>query len=218
MAKGKEIAFFCKECGYESPKWFGQCPACKEWNTFVEEPVVKKASKGVAGVVSARTSVENKPVTLSDISTDEKDRISTGLEELDRVLGGGIVEGSLVLVGGDPGIGKSTLLLQVCRYMAADGRKVLYISGEESLRQIKIRANRLGEFDDNLKLLCETNLEYIEDTIRKETPDIAIIDSIQTMWTDTVESAPGGPAGPVAPRSASINADSSPVFPRPSHV
>ena len=132
-----------------------------------------------------------KPASLSEVSIQEEERMHTHMDELDRVLGGGIVPGSLTLVGGDPGIGKSTLLLQVCRHMAADGRKVLYISGEESLRQIKIRANRLGEFSDKLLLLCETNLEIVEDTIRRVMPDITIIDSIQTMYHEEISSAPG---------------------------
>ena len=132
-----------------------------------------------------------KPTNLSEVSVQEEERMHTHMAELDRVLGGGIVPGSLTLVGGDPGIGKSTLLLQVCRHMAADGRKVLYISGEESLRQIKIRANRLGEFSDRLQLLCETNLGIVEDTIRSVMPEIAIIDSIQTMYHEDISSAPG---------------------------
>ena len=132
-----------------------------------------------------------KPANLSEVSIQEEERMHTHMAELDRVLGGGIVPGSLTLVGGDPGIGKSTLLLQVCRHMAADGRKVLYISGEESLRQIKIRANRLGQFTDGLLLLCETNLGIVEDTIRSVMPDITIIDSIQTMYHEDISSAPG---------------------------
>ena len=132
-----------------------------------------------------------KPSNLSEVSIQEETRMQTHMAELDRVLGGGIVPGSLTLVGGDPGIGKSTLLLQVCRHMASDGRKVLYISGEESLRQIKIRANRLGQFSDQLLLLCETSLEVVEDTIRSVMPDITIIDSIQTMYHEEISSAPG---------------------------
>ena len=132
-----------------------------------------------------------KPSNLSEVSIQEETRMQTHMAELDRVLGGGIVPGSLTLVGGDPGIGKSTLLLQVCRHMASDGRKVLYISGEESLRQIKIRANRLGQFSDQLLLLCETSLEVVEETIRNVMPDITIIDSIQTMYHEEISSAPG---------------------------
>ena len=157
---------------------------------MVEERAVVKS--GGAGYGMGRsTRAAAKPSNLSEVSIQEDIRMQTHMAELDRVLGGGIVPGSLTLVGGDPGIGKSTLLLQVCRYMAADGRKVLYISGEESLRQIKIRANRLGQFSDNLFLLCETSLEIVEETIRSVTPDITIIDSIQTMYHEEISSAPG---------------------------
>ena len=191
MAKSKTgTVFYCQNCGYESSKWMGQCPSCKEWNSMVEERAVAVSGTTAGGKGrSARTAA--KPSSLSEVSIQEEMRMHTHMEELDRVLGGGIVPGSLSLVGGDPGIGKSTLLLQVCRHMAADGRKVLYISGEESLRQIKIRANRLGEFSDGLLLLCETNLEIIEDTIRSVKPDITIIDSIQTMYREEISSAPG---------------------------
>lgn len=189
MAKSKmATVFFCQSCGYETSKWMGQCPGCREWNTMVEEKVAAKA-KNAGGSVRKRE--DARPSNLSEVSIQEEERMSTHIGELDRVLGGGIVPGSLTLVGGDPGIGKSTLLLQVCRHMAADGRKVLYISGEESLRQIKIRANRLGEFSDNLLLLCETSLEVIEETIRNMIPDITIIDSIQTMYHEEISAAPG---------------------------
>lgn len=157
---------------------------------MVEERVA--AGSGSSGRSLGKSAhIAAKPSNLSEVSIQEEDRIHTHMAELDRVLGGGIVPGSLTLVGGDPGIGKSTLLLQVCRHMAADGHKVLYISGEESLRQIKIRANRLGEFTDQLLLLCETNLEIVEDTIRSVMPDITIIDSIQTMYHEEISSAPG---------------------------
>lgn len=187
MAKGKQATvFFCQDCGYESSKWMGQCPGCKAWNTFVEEKVVTGNSKPV------RTMHESaKPTVLADISLEKEDRIQTHIEELNRVLGGGLVAGSLVLVGGDPGIGKSTLLLQVCRDISGDGRKVLYISGEESLKQIKIRADRLGQFQQQLLLLCETNLEIIEETIRAEHPEVVVVDSIQTMYQESVSAAPG---------------------------
>ncbi len=184
--KSKGNIFFCKECGYESPKWLGQCPGCREWNTFVEEPVVKK---GGSTVRKSQTVPE--PTKLKDISLNSEERIGTGIEELDRVLGGGIMQGSLILVGGDPGIGKSTLLLQVCQKLSFKNQNVLYVSGEESLKQIKLRATRIGEFEDNLNLLCETNLEIIEEVIKRQTPDIVIIDSIQTMYKDEVGSAPG---------------------------
>lgn len=192
MAKKKETAFFCKECGYESAKWSGQCPACKEWNTFVEEPVT--ASRTVKGVVNvgARNLTEGGiPTRLSEVSTQDKDRTSTGIAELDRVLGGGIVSGSLVLVGGDPGIGKSTLLLQMCYNLTKEGKKVIYISGEESLAQIKIRADRIGTDNGELLVLCETSLESIEDTLKSQKPEIVIIDSIQTMYREEIGSAPG---------------------------
>lgn len=188
MAKGKKIVYFCQNCGNEEAKWLGQCPACKEWNTFVEEKVVATSSKTAKGSGTARREVN--VVSLSEVSADDRARLKTGILELDRVLGGGLVPGSLILVGGDPGIGKSTLLLQVCRHLA-EGRGVLYISGEESLSQIKLRANRMGEFCENLKLLCETNLDTVRGVIENKRPDLVIIDSIQTMYSEEVSSAPG---------------------------
>ncbi len=187
MAKDRKTVFFCQNCGYESAKWQGQCPGCREWNTFVEEPVVKSAGKRQSGGYHEQPRVTK----LSQIETDPRSRVSTGYGELDRVLGGGIVRGSLVLVGGDPGIGKSTLLLQVCRNLSTAGEKVLYISGEESLQQIKMRAGRVGEFVGDMLLLCETNLDLVEEAIRREKPKIVVIDSIQTMYREEVSSAPG---------------------------
>ena len=189
MLKNKKIVYFCQECGYESAKWMGQCPGCKAWNSFVEEPVstVKKSAAG--GKASIRQ--QSEPVILKDISLKEDERQTTKIGELDRVLGGGIVPGSLVLVGGDPGIGKSTLLLQVCRNLTENGSSVLYISGEESLRQIKLRANRIGTFNENLQLLCETNLDKVREVMERKKPDVAIIDSIQTMFDEEIGSAPG---------------------------
>lgn len=191
MAKGKKTAFFCQNCGYESSKWMGQCPGCREWNTFVEELTVtaSKSTSAKSGLGSGTGKSE--PVQLSSIQIEEDDRVLTQIEELDRVLGGGIVPGSMVLVGGDPGIGKSTLLLQVCKELTAKQHKILYISGEESLRQIKLRARRIGEFNDQLLLLCETNLEAIRSTIERTRPEMVVIDSIQTMYNDQVSSAPG---------------------------
>ena len=190
MAKAKiTTVFYCQSCGYESSKWMGQCPGCKEWNTFVEEKINTKTVVSSSASKSGRET--EKPLRLSEIALNDEERMSTHMNELNRVLGGGIVPGSLILVGGDPGIGKSTLLLQVCRNMAQDNRKVLYISGEESLRQIKLRANRIGEFGENLFLLCETDLGVIEETIRHIMPDITIIDSIQTVYNADVSSAPG---------------------------
>ena len=182
MAKAKKSVFFCQNCGHEESKWLGQCPACKEWNTFVEE----KVSTAKTAVV--KTVREAEVVSLSEVSADDHTRILTGIQELDRVLGGGIVPGSLG--GGDPGIGKSTLLLQVGQRLSQE-KNILYISGEESLAQIKLRANRMGEFKENLKLLCETNLETIKNIIEGRHPQLVIIDSIQTMYSEEVSSAPG---------------------------
>ena len=192
MAK-KSTIFFCQNCGYESAKWLGQCPACKEWNTLVEETVVTgKAGKSNKKTESLAVRIhEAQPVKLSGIKTESEIRTATGFEELDRVLGGGIVAGSLVLVGGDPGIGKSTILLQVCKNLTEKGKKVLYISGEESLQQIKLRASRIGSFGEEMLLLCETSLETIQGVIERVQPEIVVIDSIQTMYQEDVSSAPG---------------------------
>ncbi len=191
MAKGKSTVFFCRECGFESAKWMGQCPGCREWNTFVEEPAEKRETAPAGVSARIRPARRARPTSLSEISAEEEDRIKTGYAELDRVLGGGIVAGSLILVGGDPGIGKSTLLLQVCRNLAAAGRKVLYISGEESLKQIKLRAGRIGTVTGDLLFLCETNLDSVLDTISEVRPEAVVIDSIQTMYREEVSSAPG---------------------------
>lgn len=185
MAKAKKSVFFCQNCGHEESKWLGQCPMCKEWNTFVEEKVT------TAGQSSMKERREAQVVSLSSVSTKEDERVCTDMKELDRVLGGGIVQGSLILVGGDPGIGKSTLLLQVCQRLADMNKKVLYISGEESLKQIKLRANRMGEFKDTLYLLCETNLDIIRNVIERQKPEMVVIDSIQTMYNEEIGSAPG---------------------------
>ena len=185
MAKAKTSVFFCQNCGYESSKWAGQCPACKEWNTFVEEVVDKKALK------TRKDVAEVAPRTFSEIELSDEIRISTHMPEMDRVLGGGIVPGSMLLVGGDPGIGKSTLLLQICRNLSADQIPVLYVSGEESAQQIKMRANRMGQFSESLTVLSETNLDLIRGVIEKAKPQIVVIDSIQTMYNEEVGSAPG---------------------------
>lgn len=184
MAKGKTTTvYFCQSCGHESSKWMGQCPACKEWNTFVEETI-----RATGRTVSKE---RKEPVSLSAISLSEEDKLMTHIDELDRVLGGGIVPGSLTLVGGDPGIGKSTLLLQVCKKLSDEKHKILYISGEESLKQIKLRAERIGNFSEELLLLCETNLEVIEEVIKRVQPKVVVIDSIQTMYREDVSAAPG---------------------------
>lgn len=191
MAKAKTV-FFCRECGYESAKWMGQCPGCREWNTFTEEPVVKKAAvQHSSGLGAASGGKRAQPKLLSQVNTDADERMMTGIQEFDRVLGGGIVVGSLVLVGGDPGIGKSTLLLQMCREMSTKQYRILYVSGEESMRQIKMRAERLGKFGDNLLLLSETNLETVENAIEEVKPQIVVIDSIQTMYREDIAASPG---------------------------
>ncbi len=183
----QKTVFFCSECGTESPKWMGKCPGCGEWNTMVEETVVS-APKG--NKLSTTIASQAVPKSLKEISVSGEKRDSTGLGELDRVLGGGIVAGSLVLIGGDPGIGKSTLLLQICEHLGKE-HKVLYVSGEESQRQIKIRADRLKVETDNLKIYSETNMVNIVSCIYKEKPDILIVDSVQTMFNPDISPAPG---------------------------
>jgi len=185
MARGS--VFFCSECGFESVKWLGQCPSCKAWNSMEEMELNKKAPK--AGIINKKSLPG--AVYLDDIEINENDRYLSGMSELDRVLGGGIVAGSVILIGGDPGIGKSTILLQVCRNLALDGKIVLYISGEESLKQIKLRAKRIGSISGELKFLCETDTDKIENVILSEKPDVAVIDSIQTMLNPSINSAPG---------------------------
>lgn len=184
MAKPKQV-YFCQECGYESSKWMGQCPGCRAWNTFVEEKVVTGARKQGNRTVSAA------PASILEVTSDVETRLDTNMKELDRVLGGGIVKGSLVLIGGDPGIGKSTILLQVCRNLTDAGHKVLYVSGEESLQQIKMRAERLGDFKKEMYLLCETDVDAIEDAMAKVQPEVMVIDSVQTMMLESVASAAG---------------------------
>ncbi|EPY06913.1 DNA repair protein RadA [Paenibacillus sp. E194] len=190
MAKVK-TKFFCTECGYETPKWMGKCPGCGEWNTMVEEreTVIK-----TAGVHSSLIQTKEKPQSIIHIESGREPRLTTTLSELNRVLGGGVVPGSLILVGGDPGIGKSTLLLQTSNALAASGLKVLYVSGEESMRQTKLRADRLGVLSENLFVLSETNLQYIEEALEAAQPDFLVIDSIQTVFQPSVESAPGSVA------------------------
>ena len=188
MAKGKAgSAFFCQNCGYESSKWMGQCPACHEWNSFVEERITKSSHISTGSIRTEKKAL----VSINEIKGDKEDRFTTNIEEFDRVLGGGIVPGSLTLVGGDPGIGKSTLLLQVCKELSDSGREVLYISGEESLSQIKMRADRIGTFQDKFKLLTEINLNVIAETVKSAKPDVVVIDSIQTMYNEEVNAAPG---------------------------
>ena len=194
MTGKNKTVFFCRNCGYESAKWMGQCPSCKEWNSFVEEPVKGKGSRASTGSFSAGGNLQpkNQPLLLSEIkSGDGEERFDTHFKELNRVLGGGLVKGSLVLIGGDPGVGKSTSLLQSARFFSMDGRSVLYVSGEESARQIKLRADRIGVFTKDLLFLAETNLSVIEETLLRVRPEIVVIDSIQTMFHEEISSAPG---------------------------
>ncbi len=186
MAKSKTV-FVCNECGYESAKWLGKCPACNAWNSFYEEKVVKEKD---GSFISDKKTKSSKPTTLNSIEGKEAARTSTGVGELDRVLGGGLVKGSLVLLGGEPGIGKSTLILQICDKMQGEG-KVLYVSGEESAEQIKIRADRLDIKNDNILFLGETDIDLIADAIKEINPKLVIIDSIQTMYSDEITSAAG---------------------------
>ncbi|CAM3978214.1 DNA repair protein RadA [Cohnella lubricantis] len=190
MAKIK-VKFVCTECGTESPKWMGKCPGCGAWNTMLEEAeTVVKAPVGRGELTRAK----EKAKSIIDIESGREPRVPTGLNELNRVLGGGLVPGSLLLVGGDPGIGKSTLLLQTSNALASQGLKVLYVSGEESVRQTKLRADRLGALSDKLFVLCETNLDLIEQAITDVEPDFLVIDSIQTVYRPDVASAPGSVA------------------------
>ena len=185
MAKSKTV-FFCGECGYESAKWLGQCPVCKAWNAFSEAPAIKKGGSSLKPGVAASL-----PIKIKDVSLESDERVTTGISELDRVLGGGIVKGSLVLVGGDPGIGKSTLLLQMCAKLADKNVSVLYVSGEESERQIAIRSERLGRQSSDMLLYCETDIEKIEAAIENGKPEVVIVDSIQTMYSSKADSAAG---------------------------
>jgi len=186
----RKTKFICNECGYESPKWMGKCPGCGNWNSMVEE-VEKASSRRGAFAHSEESKIAAKPTPITAVETVNEARIYTDSNELNRVLGGGIVRGSLVLIGGDPGIGKSTLLLQVSSQLAQKKHSVLYISGEESLRQTKLRADRLGISSDNLLVYAETSLEEISRTIENVRPDFVIVDSIQTVYHPEITSAPG---------------------------
>jgi len=185
--KKNKTTFFCRDCGYESPKWLGKCPGCNEWNVFIEEEEAGRGGDSGYGTLSMNES----PLSIDSIEADEQERIKTDVLEMDRVLGGGIVEGSAVLVGGDPGIGKSTLLLQMLQKLAEKGRNVLYVSGEESARQIKLRGMRIGADSKNLLVLVETALENILQHLQTLKPDVAVIDSVQTVYSTSLGSAPG---------------------------
>ncbi len=189
MANTKTKSLFvCSQCGYECGKWYGKCPGCGEWNTLNEE--IRETSKSGLPAPQQRRKASSLPVKITEISTEDEERYYTGSKELDRVLGGGIVKGSLVLLGGDPGIGKSTILLQICSHLGKI-LKILYISGEESKRQIKLRASRLGVSCENLLIMTETDVEIVADQIQTEKPDLVMIDSIQTMNDKELSSSPG---------------------------
>lgn len=188
MAGKSRILYQCTQCGYETPKWAGKCPDCGAWNSM--EEIIKEAASSQKSPVSRSAGTLSRAVPIGEISTQDEHRYHTGLSELDRVLGGGIVKGSLVLISGDPGIGKSTMLLQICEYLGKDLR-ILYVSGEESARQIKLRAARLGVSSPNLMILTETDVQYIVEEIRSEKPDLVMIDSIQTMNHTDLNSSPG---------------------------
>lgn len=183
MAKNQTI-FVCSSCGNESPKWLGKCPACNSWNTFYEEKIVKTKQS------NERKAISSEMLKLNSVEVEKYSRYKTGYEELDRVLGGGLVQGSLILLGGEPGIGKSTLILQICDKVKTDGM-VLYISGEESGSQIKMRADRLNIKNDNIMFLGETSIEIIEEAIEKSKPSLVIIDSVQTMYSEELSAAAG---------------------------
>ena len=185
MAKAAKTIFVCNECGYESAKWMGKCPACNSWNTFFEQKVEKITENGVK-----KLKERNEPKALNSYKGQEVSRISTGFGELDRVLGGGIVKGSLILLGGEPGIGKSTLILELCDKIKGEG-KVLYVSGEESAEQIKLRADRLGINNDDILFLGETDIDIVKENIEEMQPKLVIIDSIQTMYSDELTAAAG---------------------------
>ena len=185
MAKAKSV-FVCNECGYESPKWLGKCPACNSWNTFFEQKVVESKNNASGKTVKEKAS----PQLLDEVVGKRESRVDTGIGELNRVLGGGLVNGSLVLIGGEPGIGKSTLILELCDKITGGG-KVLYVSGEESAEQVKIRADRLGIKNNNIMFLGETDIDVIEETILAMNPKLVIIDSIQTMYSEEITSAAG---------------------------
>ena len=189
MSQKIKSVYVCSQCGCQQSKWAGKCPECGEWNTLTEELVQPEAPTKKSVATESR-GFAGTPVRLGALSIEYEERCSSGITELDRVLGGGIVKGSLILLSGDPGIGKSTLLLQICRYVGED-KKVLYITGEESVRQIKLRAERLNVVNNNLLLLAQTDIDVVINTIADQKPDIAIVDSIQTMCKSDMSSSPG---------------------------
>lgn len=190
MALKSKTVYICSSCGYETAKWAGKCPDCGEWNTMEESVKAPAAASRFSAAARPAVPLLTRPQTIQEIDSDDEHRYHTGLSELDRVLGGGLVKGSLVLISGDPGIGKSTILLQICEYLGQNLR-ILYVSGEESARQIKLRAARLGVSSPNLRILSETDVQLVVEHIRTEKPDIVMIDSIQTMNFTDLNSSPG---------------------------
>lgn len=191
MAKKKKSVFVCQDCGYESAKWMGKCPGCGAWNTMVEEVIAPENNTGGAGGLRLGLSDSQKPQPIAEVAIEDLPRFATGSGELDRVLGGGVIPGSMVLIVGDPGVGKSSLTLRVCADVARAGRKVLYVTGEESTRQVRMRGDRLGALADKLYVVSETNMETIEAHIENTQPELLVIDSIQTVFKPEVQSAPG---------------------------
>ena len=191
MAKKKKSVFVCQDCGYESAKWMGKCPGCGAWNTMVEEVIAPENNAGGAGGLRLGLSDSQKPQPIAEVAIEDLPRFATGSGELDRVLGGGVIPGSMVLIVGDPGVGKSSLTLRVCADVARAGRKVLYVTGEESTRQVRMRGDRLGALADKLYVVSETNMETIEAHIENTQPELLVIDSIQTVFKPEVQSAPG---------------------------
>ena len=192
MAKKKKTVFVCQDCGYEVPKWLGKCPGCGAWNTMVEEVVTPEAGgTSSGGGLRLGLSDAQKPQPIGEVAIEDLPRFATGSEELDRVLGGGVIPGSMVLIVGDPGVGKSSLTLRVCADVARAGRSVLYVTGEESTRQVRMRGDRLNAIADKLYVVSETNMETIEAHIENTKPELLVIDSIQTVFKPEVQSAPG---------------------------
>ena len=190
MATKSKTVYICSNCGYETAKWAGKCPDCGEWNTMEETVRAPAAAPKFSAAARPASALLSRPLTIQEIDSDDEERYHTGLSELDRVLGGGLVKGSLVLISGDPGIGKSTILLQICEYLGQNHR-ILYVSGEESARQIKLRAARLGVSSPNLRILSEPDVQLVIEHIRAEKPDIVMVDSIQTMNFTDLNSSPG---------------------------
>lgn len=188
MAKKKKTVYVCQECGYDAPKWLGRCPGCGAWNTMTEEAVVPEPA---GGGLRLGLSDAARPQPIAEVTVEDLSRFLTGSGELDRVLGGGVIPGSMVLIVGDPGVGKSSLTLRVCAEVARQGRSVLYVTGEESMRQVRMRADRLGALADMLYVVSETNLETIETHVSNIRPELLVIDSIQTIFKPEVQSAPG---------------------------